>query len=158
VGLDDASSAAFSFLEPGWATASMGTQLAAGFSAKESDLERIIALAAGAEAYLSAAALQNKYYALEYKSGVIGRRAALTAQLTAAREGALVAAAAVKAATGVVPQRIVTEFNQAEELREGSDDDKIDALSAYWRASFAAELMAELTRVPGGPTPTPTAP
>jgi len=152
VGLDEASSSSFSFLEPRWATAAMGTQLAAGFSAKESDLERIIALAAGAEAYLSAAALQNKYYALEYKNGVIGRRAALTAQIAAAREGALIAAASVKAATGLLPQRIVTEFNQAEELREGSDDDKIEALSAYWRASFAAELMAELTRTPATTT------
>lgn len=148
VGIDEASSAAFSFIEPSWATAAMGTQLAAGFSAKESDLERIIALAAGAEAYLSAAALQNKYCALGYKSGVIGRRAALTAQIEAAREGALIAAAAVKSATGILPRRIVTEFNQGEELREGSDDDNIEALSAYWRASFAAELVAELTRVP----------
>lgn len=152
VGLDEAASSAFSFVEPSWATASMGTAMSAGFANTDTDIGRIIALAAGAEAWLSSSALQNKYYALEYKGGVIGRRPALTAQLAAARDNALIAAAAMRDATGVMPQRIVTEFTRAEELREGSDDDKIDALSAYWRASLAAGLMAELTR-PSAPLP-----
>ena len=146
VGLDDSSSPGFAFVEPRWATASMGTDLAAMLADREGATERVVAVAAGGQAYLSAAALQNKYYSLEYKDGVIGRRPALTAQMTAARDNAMAAAADVQRLTGKVPSRIVMEFAQAEELREGSDDDKIDALSAYWRASFAAELLAELLR------------
>ena len=106
---------------------------------------QLLAVASGSHAYRSAAALQNKYYALGYKDGAIGRRVALTAQMSAAREAALAGVARVKAVTGRVPSRVVTEFNHAEQMREGSDDDKIAALSAYWRASFAAELAAEIS-------------
>lgn len=144
VGLDDASSASFAFVEPAWATASQGTMLAAGLADAPHPAVQLVAVASGAHAYLSSAALQNKYYALGYKDGAIGRRVALTAEMSAARETALAGVARVKATTGKVPSRVVTEFNFAEQLREGSDDDKIDALSAYWRASFAAELAAEL--------------
>jgi hypothetical protein len=146
VGLTDESASTFAFAEPSWATASMGTTLAGAFADKGTDIERTIALAAGAKAYLSSAALQNKYYALEYRDGVIGRRAALTAQMDEARSSALSAAATLKASTGIMPSRVIIEFNQGEELREGSDDDKIHALSAYWRATFAASVYAELTR------------
>lgn len=146
VGLEESASGAFAFAEPRWATASMGTQLAADFAGRDGAVERVIALAAGAEGYLSSAALQNKYYALEYKQGVIARRPALTAQLAAARAGALAAAGDLQRLTGVLPSRVVTEFNYAEELREGSDDDKLDALAAYGRTAFAAELAAELGR------------
>ncbi len=156
VGLSDADAGTFAFAEPSWATASMGTTLASAFADKGSDVEKTIALAAGAKAYLSSAALQNKYYALEYKGGVIGRRAALTAQMNQARSSALAAAAALKTGTGVLPSRVIVEFNQGEELREGSDDDKIDALSAYWRATFAASVYSELTRQ-AAPTSAPAA-
>jgi hypothetical protein len=41
---------------------------------------------------------------------------------------------------------VIAEFQHAEELREGPDLDKLAALSSYWRASFAAELVGELSR------------
>ncbi|MDP2343899.1 MAG: S16 family serine protease [Deltaproteobacteria bacterium] len=145
LGIDDASSAAFAFNEPVWATASVGAIIAANLADKPEAALQLLAVASGSHAYLSAAALQNKYYALGYKDGAIGRRVALTAQMAAAREAALAGVARVKATTGRVPSRVVTEFNHAEQMREGSDDDKISALSAYWRASFAAELAAEIS-------------
>lgn len=144
VGLDDASSPSFAFVEPAWATASSGTAIAGSLADSSAPAVQLVAVASGAHAYLESAALQNKYYALGYKDGAIQRRVALTAEMTAAREAALAAVARVKASTGRVPARVITEFNFGEQFREGSDDDKIDALSAYWRASFAAELAAEL--------------
>lgn len=144
IGLDDASSAGFAFVEPAWATASAGTTLAANLAENPAPAVQLVAIASGAHAYLQSAALQNKYYALGYKDGAIVRRVALTAEMAAARETALAAIARVKTQTTKVPSRVVTEFQLGEQLREGSDDDKIEALSAYWRASFAAELAAEL--------------
>ncbi len=144
VGLDDESSAGFAFTEPVWATASSGAVFAANLADSPQPAVQLVAVASGAHAYLSSAALQNKYYALGYKDGAISRRVALTAEMAAAREAALAGVARVKKTAGRVPSRVITEFNFAEQLREGSDDDKIEALSAYWRASFAAELAAEL--------------
>ena len=145
VGLDDASGPAFAFQEPLWATASAGSSLAARYAGQPTTIEQLFAVAAGSHAYLASAALQNKFYALDFKDGAIQHRAALSAQMSAAREAALAGVARVKAALGRVPVRVVVEFNHAEELREGDDNDKLDALAAYWRTSFAAELAAELT-------------
>jgi hypothetical protein len=146
VGLDDDSSASFAFVEPQWATASAGASLAASYAGKPSTVEQLFAVASGGHAYLAASALQNKYDALGFKDGALQRRGALTAQMTAAREAALASVARVKAATGKVPHRVIAEFQHAEELREGPDLDKLAALSSYWRASFAAELVGELSR------------
>jgi hypothetical protein len=146
VGLDDDSSASFAFVEPQWATASAGAALAASYAGKTTTVEQLFAVASGGHAYLAASALQNKYDALGFKDGALQRRAALSAQMTAAREAALSSVARVKAATGKVPHRVIAEFQHAEELREGPDLDKLAALSSYWRASFAAELVGELAR------------
>jgi uncharacterized protein len=151
VGLTDEGAASFAFVEPQWATASAGAALAATWAGKTTPVAQLFAVASGAHAALAAAALQNKYYALGFKDGAIQRRAALSAQMTSAREAALAAVARVKAATGKVPERVIAEFHHAEELREGPDADKLLALSSYWRASFAAALAAELG--PGRSTP-----
>ena len=156
VGLDDAASASFAFAEPAWATASAGADLAASFANKPDDVDHVLALAAGAQAFLSSAGLQNKYYALEYKNGVVGRASALTAELASARETALASSAEVQQLTGTVPTRIIAEFNRGEDMRGGSDDDKLEALNAYWRASFAADLLAELSRASVTTTSLPT--
>ncbi|HEY1099936.1 MAG TPA: hypothetical protein VGF99_13460, partial [Myxococcota bacterium] len=160
IGLDAAGSASFAFLEPAWATASTGGELAASLvpsATKPTEAERVLALAAGAQAYLSAAALQNKYDALDYNNGVVGRRAALASQLSMARESALAAIGDVQRRTGSIPPRLVVEFNRAEELKGGvSDDDRLDALSAYWRASFAATLLGELMPAPARKVTTTT--
>ena len=160
VGLDDVASASFAFSEPAWATASSGAEIAANFASKPDDIDHVLALAAGAQAFLSSAGLQNKYYALEYKNGVVGRAPALAAELVSARETALASTAEVQELTGAVPTRIVAEFNRGEDMRAGSDDDKLEALSAYWRASFAADLLAELSRsnLPPPPSPVVVAP
>jgi len=141
VGLTDDSAASFAFVEPQWATASAGAALAATWAGKTTPVAQLFAVASGAHAVLAAAALLNKYEALGFKDGAYPRRAALSAQITAAREAAL---AKMKAFLGKVPERVIAEFHHAEELREGPDPDKLLALSSYRRASFAAVLTVEL--------------
>ena len=65
--------------------------------------------------------------------------------MNAARDAALAGVARVKASSGRIPVRLITSFHHAEELREGTDADKLEALTSYWHTSFAAELAAELT-------------
>jgi hypothetical protein len=140
-GLTD--TASFAFMEPAWAAAAEGPALAARFGTKPTDVDHVLALAAATQAYLSSSTLQNKYTALGYSNGVVAQGAALTAQVTAAREQALSSAAEVAAVTPV-PARLRVEFSRADQLLSGTDDDKVDALQAYWRTSFAADLLAEL--------------
>ncbi len=153
-GLTD--TASFAFMEPAWAAAAEGPSLAARFGSKPTDVDHVLALAAATQAYLSSSTLQNKYLGLGYSNGVVAQGAALTAQVAAAREQALSSAAEVAAITAV-PARLRVEFSRADQLLSGTDDDKVDALQAYWRASFAADLLAELntTFVVEPPPPPP---
>lgn len=153
-GLTD--TASFAFMEPAWAAAAEGPALAARFGSKPTDVDHVLALAAATQAYLSSSTLQNKYLGLGYSNGVVAQGAALTAQVAAAREQALSSAAEVAAITAV-PARLRVEFSRADQLLSGTDDDKVDALQAYWRASFAADLLAELntTFVVEPPPPPP---
>jgi hypothetical protein len=139
-GLTDESATSFAFVEPQWSMATAGASLASTWATRTTPVAQLFAVACGAHSYLAAAALQNKYYALGFKGGAVEKRASLTAQMTAAREAALVAVAHMKASTGKVPERVIAEFHHAEELREGPDGDKLLALSSYWRTSFAAAL------------------
>ena len=143
--IDEASSAAFAFREPLWATASAGATIAANLAEQAAPAVQLLAVASGGHAYVSAAVLQNKYYALNYKDGAVGRPAALRAQMLAGRRAALAGIARVKATTGRVPSGVITEFNHGEQMSKGDDDDKIAALAAWWRATFAAELAAAIS-------------
>ena len=146
IGLDDAASSSFAFTEPSWATAAFGVSVAKASLGKSTEIDQIVALAASAQAYLAASSLHNKYADLLYKDGVVGRPSALAAQLIAARGQALAAIAEVQQTAGTIPPRLLVEFKRADELQAGSDDDKIEALTVWWRARVAADLLAVLNR------------
>jgi predicted S18 family serine protease len=104
----------------------------------------MVRLAAAAEAYLTGASLVNKYYSLEGREEkgklVLGAKKALTAQLDQSRKRAREAAARAKAGAGFVPLLSKLEFSRAMAMREGTDQDKLEALQAFWESAFWSEL------------------
>lgn len=111
--------------------------------------KNLMRLAAGVDAYFTAAGLVNKYYALgaEFsKSGdiTLTRRKALTAQLEQARLHAREAAGRAKATAGFIPVAARLDYQHATAMREGTDSDKLDALNNYWTSAFWSELAATL--------------
>ncbi|MEW5743440.1 MAG: hypothetical protein AB1938_31305 [Myxococcota bacterium] len=111
--------------------------------------KNLLRLAAGIDAYFTAAGLVNKYYALgaeQSKSGEITltNRKSLTAQLEQARLHAREAAARAKSAAGFVPVAARLDYQQAMAMREGDDSDKLDALSSYWTSAYWSDLAATL--------------
>ena len=112
-----------------------------------SDGVKLMRLAAASVAYLDGAKLVNKWYSLDghFDSKgqlVLENRRALTAQLDLARRTARESAARAKSANGVVPTPARLAFQMATAQREGSDEDKLEALAAYWQSSFWSELAA----------------
>ena len=111
----------------------------------------MIRLSAGVMSYMQGAALINKYYALGFsrdKDGtpVLTRRRALSSQLDLAKRAALTAAGEAKRRVGFIPAVARLTFEQAAALREGDDEDKLDALSAYWQSAFWSRLVIILPR------------
>lgn len=109
----------------------------------------LLRLAAGANAYFTAAGLVNKYYALgaeEAKDGevTISNRKSLIAQLEQARVHARESATRAKEKAGFVPISARLDYQFAAAMRDGSDADKLEALEAYWTSSFWSELAAKL--------------
>ncbi|HET9931357.1 MAG TPA: FHA domain-containing protein [Polyangiaceae bacterium] len=112
-----------------------------------SDGVKLMRLAAAGTAYLGGANLVNKWYSLGMnfdKSGnlVLENRRALSAELDLARRNAREAAARAKAAGGFVPTAARLAFQVGSARREGNDEDKLAALSAYWQSSFWSDLVA----------------
>ncbi|HET9959631.1 MAG TPA: FHA domain-containing protein [Polyangiaceae bacterium] len=108
---------------------------------------KLMRLAAAGSAYLEGATLVNKWYSLGMnfdKSGelVLDNRRALTAELELARRNAREAAARSKAAAGFIPTAARLAYQTANARREGSDEDKLAALAAYWQSSFWSDLIA----------------
>ena len=112
-----------------------------------SDGVKLMRLAAASSAFLSGAKLVNKWYSLggsfDKEGGVVlENRRALTAQLDLARRNARESAARAKASAGFVPTPARLAYQVANARREGSDDDKLTALAAYWQASFWSDLAS----------------
>lgn len=112
---------------------------------------KLMRLAAASGAYLTGGKLVNKWYSLGGSFDKDGNvqlenRRALTAQLDLARKNAREAAARAKAAGGFVPTAARLAFQSANAQREGSDDDKLSALTAYWTSTFWSELAASGTK------------
>jgi hypothetical protein len=104
-------------------------------------------LAAAGSAFLTGAKLVNKWYSLggsfnEQGEVVLENRRALTAQLDLARRTAREAAARAKATAGFVPMPARLSYQCAHARREGSDDEKLDALAHYWQATLWCELAS----------------
>ncbi len=110
-------------------------------------------LAAASYAYLTGAKLVNKAYSLgghkdDQGNLVLENRRALSAQLDLARRSAREAASRAKAKVGFIPNPARLAFHAAAAQREGSDEEKLDALYSYWESTFWSELAAN-----GGTTP-----
>ena len=108
---------------------------------------KLMRLAAASTAYLTGAKLVNKWYSLDGHFDQQGNvhlenRRALTAQLDLARRNAREAAARAKATAGFVPSAARLAYQSGNAQREGSDDDKLNALTSFWQASFWSELAA----------------
>ena len=113
----------------------------------KSDSAILMKLAAASYAYLTGAKLVNKAYSLsghEDDQGnlILENRRALSAQLDLARLSAREAAARAKAKVGFIPNPARLAFHAAAAQREGSDEEKLEALYSYWESTFWSELAA----------------
>ena len=137
--------------EMGYLLALQMSRIAENEAQKGSQGSRLLKLAAGAHSYLAGAGLVNKYYSIQATKNekgelVLTNRKALTAQLDLARANAREAAARSKAAVGIIPTATRLAFQMGNAEREGSDEDKLDALENYWQAAFWSDLAAGSTR------------
>jgi hypothetical protein len=136
--------------EIGYLLARQGVNLTESLKSGEGEGPRnLLRLAAGANAYFTAAGLVNKYYALgasEAKTGEvsISNRKSLIAQLEQARLHARESATRAKEKAGFVPIAARLDYQFATAMRDGTDADKLEALEAYWTSSFWSELAAKL--------------
>jgi hypothetical protein len=108
---------------------------------------KLMRLAAASSAYLIGAKLVNKWYSLGGsfdKDGalVLDNRRALSAQLELARRTAREAAGRAKKEAGFIPTPARLAFQVASAAREGTDEEKLSALAAYWESTFWSELSA----------------
>jgi putative IMPACT (imprinted ancient) family translation regulator len=108
-------------------------------------------LAAGAYAYLASASLVNKYYSLRAQTGpkgggVLQNVGGLVFQIKNGRRRALEAAGACQKELGFIPASAKIAWENARALEGNNYDDMLDALEAYWSATFWSELALALAR------------
>lgn len=135
--------------ELGYLLARQGVNLTESLKSGENEGPRnLLRLAAGANAYFTAAGLVNKYYALGAETKgeevTITNRKSLIAQLEQARAHAKEAASRAKKSAGFVPIAARLDYQFATAMRDGSDADKLEALESYWTSAFWSELAAKL--------------
>lgn len=133
--------------ETGYLVGLRAKSLAESLPADGDQAKTLMRLAAGSQAYLEGASLVNKYYSLAGNTDENGKltlrnRKALSTQLDLARTHAREAAGKAKAAVGFVPGAARQEYMHANALREGDDEDKLQALSGYWASAFWSEMVA----------------
>jgi len=142
----------FAEKEVGYLLAMRAAQLTESINAGDAEGgKNLLRLAAGVSAYIASAGLVNKYYSLnarENKDGsvTIQNRKSLSAQLEQARLHARETAAMAQNVVHFIPVGAKLDYQIAGALREGSDSDKLDALSHYWQSAFWSELAAKLGR------------
>ena len=111
---------------------------------------RMIALAAAVNGFMGTSELIYKYYSLQAstdeRSGqlVLTYRKALTVHLDLARARAREAAGDAKRRLGYIPEATKAEYSLALALRDGDDEDKLNALTGFWMATFWSELALAL--------------
>lgn len=117
-------------------------------SIQNTNSANLLRMAAGIDAFLTAATLVNTYYSLGAKRGDEGltleHRKALSAQLDAARINARRAAARAKEHAGFVPVAARVAYQVAGVRREGDDEQKVEALRRYWESAQWSELAEHL--------------
>jgi hypothetical protein len=115
-------------------------------SGEQPEGAKLMRLAAASVAFFKGATLINKWYSLgaHERDGetVIENRRALSAQLDLARRNAQEAAGHAQAEAGFIPTAARLNYQLAGARREGSDQEKLEALQAYWEAAFWSELAA----------------
>ncbi|MFT5471675.1 MAG: hypothetical protein ACI8UO_006812 [Verrucomicrobiales bacterium] len=102
-------------------------------------------LGAGASAYLNGASLVNKWYSLspqpqEDGSMILGNQRAVGVMLDRAKERALEEAGKIDKAFGFIPDSVKLNFQLATALREGDNEDKLQALQIYWTCAFLCDV------------------
>ena len=119
---------------------------------KES-LAPIDQLASGVFAYHGAASLINKRYNFRVLAGSekagrmeLTHRKALGHALDLARRRVLEEAARVEEIAGFIPDSVKLNYDLANVLRDGSDQDKLNALTSYWTCVFLCDLTRQLAR------------
>jgi DNA-binding transcriptional MerR regulator len=113
-----------------------------------SDGFKLMKLGAASESFLLGGKLVNKYYSLGGrfdKDGnfVLENRRALSGQIELARSNAREAAARAKAGAGFIPSPARLAYQMGNAEREGNDEEKLEALTAYWMSAFWSELAAQ---------------
>lgn len=124
-------------------------QLADRLTGGEKPETNLIRLAAGAFAYIAGGSLVNKYYSLGAQPKQDGgfdltNRRALTFQLDLARQTAREAAGRCKARHKFIPTAAKAAYELGMALREGDDEDKLEALEAYWESTFWSNLAVTI--------------
>ena len=105
----------------------------------------MLALAAAVDAYTLSSALIYKYYSLRAKRNKDGKlefenRRGLLSHLDLARQRALEAAGACSRNLGFIPEATKIEYSYALAMRDGDDEDKLEALQGFWLAAFWSKL------------------
>jgi predicted S18 family serine protease len=109
-------------------------------------------LASGVYAYHGAARLINKRYNYRTIKGSeeagrmeLTQRKALGHALDLARRRVLEECGRVEALAGFIPDSIRLNYDLANVLRDGSDSDKLNSLTAYWTCVFLCDLTRMLS-------------
>ncbi|MEM7013679.1 MAG: hypothetical protein AAF585_19585, partial [Verrucomicrobiota bacterium] len=106
-------------------------------------------LGAGSSAYIYGAAIVNKYYSLsgqlnEDGTVVLGNKRVLGVMLDRARKRALEEAGAIQEKFGFIPESVKMNYQLAIALREGDDDDKLEALQLFWQCAYLCDIARAL--------------
>ena len=121
------------------------------FNTKNKLESALFKLGSGSEAYIVSAGIVNKYYSLRAKmqpDGTVSikNKKVIGVMLQRARQRALEEAGNLNEKHGFIPDSVKVNFQLASSLREGDDNDKLNALSAYWRAAYLCDLATTMTR------------
>lgn len=109
-------------------------------------------LAAAQASYLTSARLIAEEYSLLVEKDEDGKAVrvqndkAFMAMLELAEQKSREMAATARSATGALPSSIQQAYQTARVQREGSVEDKLDALSSFWSASLGAQLAVTLAQ------------
>lgn len=108
-------------------------------------------IASGLDAFLNAASLVNKYYALGAHTDEGGElklrhRKALSAQLDQARLAAREAAARAQERAGFIPIAARIAYQDGRAAREGRDEDKVNAIRSFWESAAWSDMAGRLAQ------------
>jgi hypothetical protein len=109
----------------------------------------MVGLATGGYSYITSSELIFKYYSLQGRRDAngdlkLGKRGALSAHLDQSRQRAREAAGRCKQRVGFIPSAARVDYSAGLALRDGDDEDKLEALSSFWMSAFWSDLAGAL--------------